>query len=97
MIDNQFQPQLTLTYRDEKDLQAMGIWYNAEKNQFSINHVPSDNLQTQNGKLIGNYWIFDGDASFSFTLEPFKDLPQNYQNFKQPLVQILAEDSDDAN
>ena len=28
MIDNQIQPQLTLTYSDEKDLRAMGIWYN---------------------------------------------------------------------
>jgi len=91
-VNNQIQPQLTLSYNDEKDLRAIGIWYNADKNHFSINHVPRDNLQTTDGKLIGNYWVFNADKPFSFTLEPFKTLPQVYQNLKQPLTQILAED-----
>jgi len=91
-LNNQVQPQLTLSYNDEKDLRAMGIWYDADKNHFSINHVPRDDLQTIDGKLIGNYWVFNADKPFSFTLEPFKALPQVYQNLKQPLTQILAED-----
>ena len=91
-VNNQVQPQLTLSYNDEKDLRAMGIWYNADKNHFSINHVPQDNLQTTEGELIGKYWVFNADQPFSFTLEPFKALPQIYQNLKQPLTQILAKD-----
>lgn len=88
---NQIQPQLTLTYSDEQELRAMGVWYDAKKNQFSVNHVPRDNLQTEDGKLVGNYWVFDGDKTFSFTLEPFKQMPEKHQKFKQPLSQVLAE------
>ena len=70
---------ITLTYQNAEDLRAFGVWYNAEKNQFSINHVPDDNLQTENGQQLGNYWVFDGDSTFSFTLEPFAELPAHYQ------------------
>ena len=90
-IDDNIQPQLTLTYSAEKDLRVMGIWYNAEKNQFSVNHVPRDNLQTTDGKLIGNYWVFDGDQPFSFTLEPFQALPEQYQKLKRPLSELLMD------
>ncbi|MBO1530502.1 hypothetical protein J3492_04660 [Psychrobacter sp. F1192] len=90
-LDNQIQPQLMLSYSDEQALRAMGVWYDAKKNQFSVNHVQHDNLQTEDGKLIGNYWVFDGDETFSFTIEPFKKMPEKYQKFKQPLSQVLAE------
>lgn len=90
-LDSQIQPQLTLTYGDEQALRAMGVWYDAKKKQFSVNHVPHDNLQTEDGKLVGNYWVFDGDKTFSFTLEPFKQMPEKYQQLKQPLSQVLAE------
>ncbi|WP_201575995.1 hypothetical protein [Psychrobacter sp. H8-1] len=90
-LDSQIQPQLTLSYSDEQELRAMGVWYDAKKNQFSVNHVPRDNLQTEDGKMLGNYWVFDGDKTFSFTLEPFKQMPEKYQQLKQPLSQVLAE------
>lgn len=85
------QPQLTLSYSNEKDLRALGIWYNAEKNQFSINHIPQENIKTENGKLEGNYWVFNGDSTFSFTIEPFLQMPESYQKFKRPLKELLNE------
>ncbi|WP_298972897.1 hypothetical protein [uncultured Psychrobacter sp.] len=90
-VNNQVQPQLTLSYNDEKDLRAMGIWYNADKNHFSINHVPRDNLQTTDGKLIGNYWVFNVDQPFSFTLEPIHTLPQPCQKSKRTLSKLLTD------
>ncbi|PLT20871.1 hypothetical protein CXF62_12650 [Psychrobacter sp. MES7-P7E] len=69
----------------------MGIWYNADKNHFSINHVPRDNLQTTDGKLIGNYWVFNVDQPFSFTLEPIHTLPQPCQKSKRTLSKLLTD------
>jgi len=88
-IKKTIQPHLMLTYSNEKDLQMMGIWYNAEKNQFSINHIPQQNIKTKNGKLLDNYWVFNGDSTFSFTIEPFLQMPQKYKKLKTPIWEIL--------
>ena len=48
----------------------MGIGYNAERNQFSINNISQQNIKSKNGKLIDNYWVFNGDSKFSFINEP---------------------------
>ncbi len=90
-IKGTIQPYLKLNYSTEKDLRVMGIWYNEEKNQFSINHIAQQNLKTTEGKLVENYWIFDGDNTFSFTIEPFLQMPENYQKFKKPLNEIVNE------
>lgn len=85
------QPHLVLTYSKEKDLRMMGIWYNAEKNQFSINHIPQQNIKTENGKLVDNYWVFNGDSKFSFTIEPFLQMPEEYKKLKTPIKKILTD------
>ena len=77
------------SYAKENDLRALGIWYNADENQFSINHTPSYNIKTKNGKLNGNYWYFCSDSAFSFTIEPFLQMPKNYQQMKVPLREFL--------
>ncbi len=87
--NNTIQPHVKLRYSIEKDLRVMGIWYNEEKNQFSINYIPQENLKTEEGKVAGNYWIFDGSTTFSFTIEPFLQMPEDYQKFKKPLSQIV--------
>ncbi|MGM8897017.1 MULTISPECIES: hypothetical protein [unclassified Psychrobacter] len=94
--DNQLNTHITLTYQDETDLRALGVWYDAQQNQFSINYIPNDNLQTEDGQRLGNYWVFDGDKTFSFTLEPFKALPTDYkstdyQKYSIPITVILDE------
>ncbi|WP_417196561.1 hypothetical protein [Bizionia sp.] len=88
-IKKNIQPHLKLNYSTEKDLRVMGIWYNKEKNQFFINHIPQQNLKTTDGKLVENYWIFDGANTFSFTIEPFLQMPENYKKFKKPLNEIV--------
>ena len=84
------QPHVMLHYSTEKDLRAIGIWYDAAKNQFSINHNPRDNIKTKGGKLEGNYWVFNGDTSFGFTIEPFIEMPENIQKIKKPISEIIS-------
>ncbi|HIB49120.1 MAG TPA: hypothetical protein EYO35_12525 [Flavobacteriaceae bacterium] len=88
--ENTIKPNLTLTYLKEEDLRALGIWYNAESNRFSINHIPRNNIESESGKLIDNYWNFDGVKSFSFTIEPFLKMSEDYKKFKVPLKELLA-------
>ncbi|WP_417885836.1 hypothetical protein [Zunongwangia sp.] len=85
------QPHLKLKYSNQDDLKILGIWYNSPKNQFSINNISKDNISSKTGKLVGNYWIFNADKSFSFTLQPFLQLPEAYQEFKQPIEQLLEQ------
>lgn len=90
-LEGKIQPLLTLSYTHEKQLRELGIWYNAEKNEFSFNHNPNYNIKTATGTLDGNYWVFSGDGSFSFTIKPFLDIPEQYLPFKKPLLELLQE------
>ncbi|MGJ8666313.1 MAG: hypothetical protein ACSHW7_08110 [Patiriisocius sp.] len=94
-VDDNILPHLKFTYHSEQDLRAMGIWYNEERNQFSINHIPRNNMKTENGALSGNYWVFDGDEPFSFTIEPFMDMPDKFKNLKKSLKELLVENKED--
>ncbi|SIP91987.1 hypothetical protein [Maribacter ulvicola] len=84
-------PRISFNYTDEKDLRALGIWYDQEKNQYSINNVPREHTTSENGKLEGNYWFFDGDNTYSFTNEAFVDLPNEYKKLKLPISEILRD------
>jgi hypothetical protein len=50
-----------------------------------------DNLETATGNLKGNYWIFPGDDSFSFTLKPFKEMPDAFQKAKVSIGELVQE------
>lgn len=89
--ENRMQPHLKLHYSEAKDLQVLEIEYDAENNQFSIENTPEYNINTKEGKLIDNHWVFDGDSTFSFTIEPFLKVPEEYQKFKRPLKELLIE------
>lgn len=86
--ENRVQPHLKLHYSKPNDLQIFDLEYNTESNQFSIENDPAYNINTKDGKLIDNHWVFDGDNTFSFTIEPFLDLPEEYQKFKRPLNEL---------
>lgn len=73
---------LSFSYVNEDNLRVLGIWHNREDNEFSINHIPKDNLETETGILKGNYWIFPGVETFNFTINPFKDMPDTFQKSK---------------
>lgn len=87
--DANFQSKLKFRYSDVKDLQVLGIDYNKEKHQFFIHHIPQMNLKTNDGNLEGNYWIFNVDNNFSYSLEPFLDMPKELQ---QPIKVLLEKE-----
>lgn len=88
-IKDSIQPHLTLSYLKERDLKNLGVWFNENKNQFSVNNISQHNIKTSDGKLEGNYWVFNGDSKFSFTIEPFLKMPENYKKLKKPLKELL--------
>ena len=69
--------KITLTYTHPNDMTVMGIWYNEDEKQFTMNYIPEHNLKTKDGKKNGIFWNFDGNKNFSFTVEPFKTMPKN--------------------
>ena len=85
----EIQPYLKLKYSKKEDLKILGVWYNLDKHQFAINNIPKDNISSETGKLAGNYWVFDADKSFNFTIQPFLQLPEAYQEFKTPIKRVL--------
>ncbi|MBP1840776.1 hypothetical protein [Formosa algae] len=88
---NILQSHIILNYSEEADLQVFGIWYNSENNQFSIHDTPQNNIKTTEGKLNGMYWTFSGDTSFSFSLEPFLQMPTKYQDNKRYISDLLLQ------
>lgn len=82
-------PHLSLKYTHEKDLASMGIWFNAAKNKFYLNNIPEDNIQSSNGKLEGNYWVFDAEDRISFTIEPYLKKIDKFKNSRIPLKKLL--------
>tara|TARA_B100000768_G_scaffold180463_1_gene200487 strand:- start:34070 stop:34627 length:558 start_codon:yes stop_codon:yes gene_type:complete len=83
-------PLLKLSYSNEYDLMEMGISFSAEENKFYLVDNPSYNIKTKNGSIVENYWVFNGDNAFSFTIEPFLRLPEKYQKLKHPLKELLV-------
>lgn len=84
-------PRISFNYTDENDLSALAIWYNKEKNQYSINNIPREHTTSKNGKLEGNYWIFEGNSKFSFTIEAFIDLPNEFKKSKLAITEIFED------
>lgn len=83
-------PCLTFKYNHEKDLSCMGIWFNPEKNEFYLNHIPEYNTKSKKGRLEGNYWAFNADDNIVFTIEPFLNKNDAFKNLKVPLKEIVS-------
>lgn len=82
-------PVLRLKYSQEEDLASMGIWFDADKNEFSLNNIPEYNIQSDYGKLEGNYWVFSADDQIIFTIEPFLTMADEPKKSRIPLQKLL--------
>lgn len=82
-------PHLILKYDQEDDLSCMGIWFNSEKDEFYLNHVPEYNIKSENGKLEGNYWVFSAKDNITFTMNPFLNRNDAFQDLKVPLKELV--------
>ena len=70
-------------YTKAKQLEAFAIDY--VDNEFSFINMPDWHLETEDGKLDGNYWHFPNDKSFTFSLHPFLEIPEKYKEQKMSL------------
>ncbi|SHJ09566.1 hypothetical protein SAMN04488096_10849 [Mesonia phycicola] len=87
--NKEIKPQIKLTYTNKEDLEELGIWYNEEQSQFSINHLPQEMIKTEEGVLKGNYWYFDANRKFTFTIQPFLKMPEKYKKIKKSINSIV--------
>lgn len=76
--DSVINAQIVLHYNKKSDLELFGIDYSQE-GHYSLVNFPNWHLKSSNTELKGNYWIFEDDNTFNFTLEPFKDTPFEYK------------------
>ncbi|MBC8753673.1 hypothetical protein H2O64_03270 [Kordia sp. YSTF-M3] len=82
--------KITLKYTKLEDLKVFAIDTNPE-GKFSIINIPQWYIATENGKLNGNYWNFDADKKFSFSLSPVKNVPETYTIHKTMLHKVWQE------
>ncbi len=85
LSDERIDAQMSLQYTRLEELEVLGFFYNKENNTLSFSNSAREGLQTKDGELIDNYWVFPLDSSFSFTLAPFENMPERFQQFKKPL------------
>jgi len=82
--------KIEITYTNHKDLKDYAIDC-SEDGSYSLINYPSWKLSTEDGTLKDKYWNFDGDATFEFILEPFKELPAEYEVYKKNLFPMWQE------
>lgn len=85
-LDNQINANITLRYKNEKDLEAMGIWYNQELGEFSMLAIPEENLTSKNGRHKDKLIVFQNDSTFSFKMNPFKKMREEHKKLKKSLL-----------
>lgn len=79
--------KISLTYGNDADLKPYAIDLLEDKT-YSIINIPRWDLRTNGGKINGNYWHFDADTIFEFTVTPFKEIPAEYKIHKKSLLPI---------
>lgn len=84
--NNQINAIVTLHYKNEKDLEAMGIWYNQELGEFSMLAIPKENLTSKNGRYKDKLIVFQNDSTFSFEMNPFKEMREEHKKLKKSLL-----------
>lgn len=84
--DNQLNAKIQLRYNQLSDLNIFGLYDN--DNTLSMVNIERDAIRTEQGVLQGNYWNFDTAKSFSFSLEPYKNLPQEAQKLRLNLIEV---------
>jgi|SRR5690606_33702214 len=82
--DGALSVNLKLKYNTDEDLKAYGITLTDDGN-LAFTNFPDDNVNTVDGKLEGNYWLFKADQPFSFTQTPHQVLPEQFKPFKKEL------------
>ncbi|WP_046757520.1 hypothetical protein [Kordia jejudonensis] len=78
---------ITLKYNKPEDLNIFAIDVNRE-GKYSLINIPQWNLKTTDGKQNGNYWNFEPNTTFTFSLAPLENIPATYTAEKELLYSI---------
>lgn len=68
---------IELHYNTPTDLRPYGISIQPE-GKYSLTNIPSWDIKTEDGVLNGNYWNFEPNAPFTFSIASLKDIPPQY-------------------
>lgn len=91
IVSGNLNTHVSLQYNAPKGLKDYAISYDTEKNQYAFINIPRWNLQTNDGKIEGNYWFFDADKPFTFSLKPFINMPEEFKAYKKNLLPLWEE------
>lgn len=83
---------IQLQYKNWDALKDAGMSFSTADG-FTMINIEEWHLKTTDGKVNGNYIDFDAKKPFSFTIEPFGNMPEEYKNKKtslRPLWEQLA-------
>ena len=77
--------KLTFTYSETADLKAFGIDKNKD-GKFSMTNFPKSHTKSADGTLGERYWNFEANKPFTFTEEPFTDIPEEFKIYIKSLL-----------
>ncbi|SDX08385.1 hypothetical protein SAMN05444411_10353 [Lutibacter oricola] len=78
--NNLLNATITLEYNTSKDLEDFGLDLNSD-GEYSLINIPNWNIQSNDGKLTGNYWNFEVHKRFTFTMRGIK-IPSKTSDLK---------------
>lgn len=78
---------ITLKYSEPEDLKIFAIDINPE-GKYSFINIPQWNVETTDGIKNSYYWNFEPNATFSFSLSPLENVPENYTVNKELLFTV---------
>lgn len=78
--DTTLNGKLSLTYTNITDLKIFGIELDKNK-KYTMTNFPSSNMSSTDGVLGERYWTFNSDKSFTFVLEPMRNMPEEYKAY----------------
>lgn len=77
--------KISLTYNSDLDLKAFGIDKNTD-GKFSMTNFPKSHTKSADGTLGERYWNFEANKPFTFTEEPFTDIPEEFKIYIKSLL-----------
>lgn len=83
---------IRIKYSNKGIPQNSGLDYTVDNN-FELINIPEWNIKTTDGKVDGNYLVFKNDKPFSFSIEAFKNIPEQYKKHSYSLFEEWKKNS----
>ena len=84
--EGNFNSKIILDYEHIRAIEMLGFEYRNGK--FAIRNKPRLNISSEDGEKGAYDWEFEPYKTFTFTLEPYKDIPERYLEYKKSIKPI---------